>query len=554
MPRILIVEDENIVGRDIQKRLQRMGYEALEVLSTGKQAIEFVEREQPDLILMDIQIQGDIDGVETAGRIRERLDVPIVYLTAFSDEATLQRAKATEAFAYVLKPFKDRELHKSIEFALYRHQTGLELQKAHDTLETHVEQRTAELARVNEELKHEMKERQLAVENQTLLEEQLRQSQKMEALGQLASGVAHDFNNMLTIITGYSDLVINRMSDKDPAVSDVLAIKEAGNRAAALTSQLLAFGRRQALQYSTIDLNGTVESARNMLQRIIGKDIHFEIDLQPGPHYIKTDPGLLDQVLVNLIINARDAMPSGGQLKIETTAITLDQPLTNRFLNLEPGEYIRLRVTDSGSGITDKVLNRIFEPFYTTKDKGKGTGLGLSMAYSLVEQSGGQIDVASRPDEGTRFDLYLPIANARPEDSLSETSPAPGPRSKNGNEIILLVEDEDVVRDLARCVLSDHGYDVLEARQGEEALALSELHAGPIHLLLTDVVMPKMSGPELAQILQALRPDMPVLYVSGHNDDTVLRYGMQEQQIHYLQKPFTPNSLIAKIRQVLNLR
>ena len=554
MHRILIVEDENIVGLDIQKRLRRMGYEALEVLSTGQQAVEYVEREQPDLILMDIQIQGDIDGIETTRRIRERFDVPIVYLTAFSDETTLQRAKATEAFAYVLKPFKDRELYSSIEFALYRHQTGVELQKHHDELETRVEERTAELARVNEELKHEMKERQLAVEGRALLEEQLRQSQKMEALGQLAGGVAHDFNNMLTIITGYSELVINRMSDKDPIVSDMLAIKEAGDRAATLPSQLLPFGRRQALQYSTIDLNGTVESARDMLQRMIGEDIHFEIDLQPGPHYIKTDPGQLDQVLVNLVVNARDAMPRGGRLRIETAAIALDQPLTNRFLKLEPGEYIRLRVTDSGSGITDKVLNRIFEPFYTTKDKGKGTGLGLSMAYSLVEQSGGQIDVASRPDEGTRFDLYLPITNARPEEKLSETSPAPGPRSENGNEIILLVEDEDVVRDLARRVLSDYGYDVLEARQGEEALALSELHAGPIHLLLTDLVMPKMSGPELAQNLQALRPDMPVLYMSGYNDEKVLRYGMQEQQIHFLQKPFTPNALIAKIRQVINLR
>lgn len=554
MHRILIVEDENIVGLDIQKRLRRMGYEALEVLSTGQQAVEYVEREQPDLILMDIQIQGDIDGIETTRRIRERFDVPIVYLTAFSDETTLERAKATEAFAYVLKPFKDRELYSSIEFALYRHQTGVELQKHHDELETRVEERTAELARVNEELKHEMKERQLAVEGRALLEEQLRQSQKMEALGQLAGGVAHDFNNMLTIITGYSELVINRMSDKDPIVSDMLAIKEAGDRAATLTSQLLTFGRRQALQYSTIDLNGTVESARDMLQRMIGEDIHFEIDLQPGPHYIKTDPGQLDQVLVNLVVNARDAMPRGGRLRIETAAIALDQPLTNRFLKLEPGEYIRLRVTDSGSGITDKVLNRIFEPFYTTKDKGKGTGLGLSMAYSLVEQSGGQIDVASRPDEGTRFDLYLPITNARPEEKLSETSPAPEPSSENGNEIILLVEDEDVVRDLARRVLSDYGYDVLEARQGEEALALSELHAGPIHLLLTDLVMPKMSGPELAQNLQALRPDMPVLYMSGYNDEKVLRYGMQEQQIHFLQKPFTPNALIAKIRQVINLR
>ncbi len=554
MHRILIVEDENIVGLDIQKRLQRMGYEALEVLSTGQQAVEYVEREQPDLILMDIQIQGDIDGIEAARRIRERFDVPIVYLTAFSDETTLQRAKATEAFAYVLKPFKDRDLYSSIEFALYRHKTGVELQKHHDKLETRVEERTAELARVNEELKHEMKERQLAVEGRALLKEQLRQSQKMEALGQLAGVVAHDFNNMLTIITGYSDLVINRMGDKDPLVSDVLAIKEAGDRAAIITSQLLAFGRRQIVQHSTIDINSTIESARNMLQRMVGEDIHFEVELQPGPHYVKTDPGLFDQVLVNLLVNARDAMPHGGRLRIETAAIALDQPLTNRFLNLKPGEYFRLRVTDSGSGITDEVLKRIFEPFYTTKDKGTGTGLGLSMVYSLVDQSGGQIDVTSRLDEGTSFDLYLPITDARPEESRTETSPAPELPSENGNRFILLVEDEDVVRNFTQRVLSDHGYNVLEARQGEEAIALSELHAGPIHLLLTDVVMPKMSGLELAQNLQALRPDMPVLYMSGYTDDTVFRYGVQEEQVHFLQKPFVPDGLIAKISQVINPR
>ena len=552
MPEILIVEDESIVGLDIQKRLRRMGYQALEVVSTGKEAIEYVERKLPDLILMDIEIHGDIDGVETANRIRERFGVPIVYLTAFSDDSTLQRAKVTEAFGYVLKPFKDRELYSSIEFALYRHQAVLQLQQAHDELETRVDERTAELARVNKELRSQIDERQRAVEDRALLEEQLRKSQKMEALGQLAGGVAHDFNNMLTIITGYTDLVIDNMDDKDPKISDVLAIKEAGNRAAALTSQLLTFGRRHVLQYRTTDFNSMIERSRDMLERMIGEDIRFEVDLQTGPHYVKTDPDQFEQVLVNLIVNARDAMPFGRRLRIETSAIALNKPLTNRFLNLKPGEYIRLRVIDSGDGITEEVLSRIFEPFYTTKDKGKGTGLGLSLVYSLVDQSDGQVDVTSRSGEGTTFDLYLPVTDDQPEEIGQELSPRPDKPIQNGSKIVLLVEDEHAVRDLAQRVLINHGYSVIEAQHGEEAVMLSELHQGSIDLLLTDVVMPEMSGRQLALKLEPLRPGMRVLYMSGYTDDTLLRYGVQENQVPFLQKPFTADALVAKVNKAIS--
>ena len=501
---------------------------------------------------MDIQIQGDIDGVETADRIRERFDVPVVYLTAFADEKTLQRAKTTDAFAFVLNPFKDRELYGAIEFALYRHQTARQLQQAHDELERRVEERTAELAQRNEELHREIAERQRAVEAQALLTEQLRQSQKMEALGVLASGIAHDFNNMLTIIAGYSDLLISHMGDENPLINEVQAIKQASDRAAALTSQLSTFGRRQGLQHSTVDLNAAVEHARDMLRRMIGEDIHLEIDLQPGLHCIQTDPGQLDQALVNLIANARDAMPEGGRLRIETAVLALDRPLANHFLDFAPGEYVRLRVADSGKGIDDDDLNRIFEPFYTTKDSGKGTGLGLSMVYSLVDQSNGQIDVTSRASEGTAFDLYFPLTDTRPaEAAVAQASPAVGEDINQSGEIILLVEDDDVVRNLARRVLGDHGYSVVEARHGEEALAMSERHKGPIHLLLTDVVMPEMSGRQLAQNLERLRPDIPVLYMSGYTDDTVLRYGVQENEVALLQKPFTPDALVAKVREVI---
>ena len=279
----------------------------------------------------------------------------------------------------------------------------------------------------------------------------------MEALGVLASGIAHDFNNMLTIIAGYSDLLISHMGDEKPLINEVQAIKQASDRAA-------------------------VEHARDMLRRMIGEDIHLEIDLQPGLHCIQTDPGQLDQALVNLIANARDAMPEGGRLRIETAVLALDRPLANHFLDFAPAEYVRLRVADSGKGIDDDDgLKRIFEPFYTTKDSGKGSGLGLSMVYSLVDQSNGQIDVTSRASEGTAFDLCFPLTDTRPaEAAVAQASPAVGEDINQSGEIILLVEDDDVVRNLARRVLGDHGYSVVEARHGEEALAMSELHKGPI--------------------------------------------------------------------------
>jgi signal transduction histidine kinase len=549
MSKILIVEDEGIVGLDIQKRLDRMGHQVCGVVSSGAEAIREVEKHAPDLVLMDIMIEGGMDGVETAERLRQRFGTPIVFLTAYSDNATLQRAKITQPFGYILKPFKDRELHSTIEIVLHRRQLEKNLQEAHDELERRVQERTRELARVNEELKREIEERQRAAQEKALLQEQLRQTQKMEALGQLAGGVAHDFNNMLTIITGYSELVLNCMGEDDPLYRDVRAIKEAGHRAAALTGQLLTFGRRHVMQYRTLDLNRAVEKAGDMLQRMIGEDIHLELRLQEGLYYVRTDPGQFDQLLLNLAVNARDAMPRGGRLTLSTHNLELDKPCTSRFVNLEPGSYACLRVADTGTGIGEEILGRIFEPFFTTKEKGRGTGLGLSMAYSIVTQSGGQIDVSSQPGEGTVFAIYLPKAEGVPEPEVERLY---GPEERLlGNEIILLVEDEDVVRDLARRILHDHGYDVLEARQGEEALALAELHGGPIHLLLTDVVMPKMSGRQLAEHLGPRWPDMKVLYMSGYTDDAILRYGVREEEVSFLQKPFSSEGLVAKVRQVL---
>ncbi len=550
MPRILIVEDESIIGLDIQRRLTHMGYDVSDVAASGEEALASIQEHAPDLALMDIQIQGEMDGIETAKRIRQKLDIPIVFLTANSDEDTLQRAKATDPHAYVLKPFKDHELNTTIEIALYRHSIEKQLQEARDHLEVRVEERTAELAQVNEELKREIEERKRADQARVLLEEKLRQSQKMEALGQLAGGVAHDFNNMLTIITGYSELVLDYTNKKELLYSDIAAIKEAGDRAAALTSQLLTFGRKQALERTVIDLNTIIEAAESMLKRMIGEDILFTTEKQKKPLYVRTDSGQFDQVLVNLVVNARDAMPQGGSVRIETQRVQLQQKLTNRFVDLPAGNYARLRIADTGEGMDNEALARIFEPFFTSKDEGKGTGLGLSIVYSIVDQSGGQIDVNSAPGEGTTFDIYLPLCKKAP---ISQRHPPKRRRKKavRNSGIILLVEDEDTVRNLVQRMLTDQGYDVLSANKGEEALALAKEHNDHIDLLLTDVIMPGMSGHQLAQTLGPQRPDMRILYMSGYTDDDVLRYGIKQGKVPFLQKPFSPDDLVAKVDQIL---
>ena len=549
MANILVVEDETIGGLENKTRLQRLGHLVPDVVASGEKAIAQAEALLPELILMDIMLQGEMNGLEAADIIRERLDIPVIFLTAYSDESTLERAKEAGPYGYVLKPVKDRELYTTIELGLVKHQNEQKLRQAHDQLETRVQERTAELARVNEELRREIEERKRAAEEKDRLAEQLRQSQKMEALGRLAAGVAHDFNNMLTIINGYSELVLACMGAGDSLYADVKAIKEAGERATVLTGQLLAFGRRQLLDSRLLDLNREVAKTLQMFQRLIGEDIELHADLQSTEPYVKTDPGQFDQVLVNLVINARDSMPRGGRIGIETADVEFNEADIRSRVDIAPGSYVRLRVRDTGCGMDEDILSRIFEPFFTTKPKEKGTGLGLSVVFGIVEQSGGYIEVASEVGVGTTIDIFLPRAEGRPEVS------APVPEQVavgSRKESILLVEDEDVVRELAHRILRDCGYRVLEARKGEEALMLAELHEGPIHLLLTDVVMPEMSGRQLAENLTPMRPDIKILYMSGYTDDTILRYGIQAGDVDFLQKPFAPKALVAKVRQVLN--
>jgi PAS domain S-box-containing protein len=381
-------------------------------------------------------------------------------------------------------------------------------------------------------------------------EAQLRQSQKMEAVGRLAGGVAHDFNNLLTVIRGYSELILSRLAPGDPSQREMEEVKKAADRAAGLTGQLLAFSRRQFIATKVVDLNAVVMNMDGMLRRLLGEDIiELCADLEEQLGSIKADPGQIEQVIMNLAVNARDAMPTGGRLTIETRNVMIGKGPRRETMMLEEGPYVLLAVKDTGHGMSEETQSHLFEPFFTTKDKGKGTGLGLSTVYGIVKQSGGAIGVESKPGHGTTFKIFFP----RVDEAAKGFQVAGGAAGRaHGRETILLVEDEPAVRGLVHEALRLNGYNVLVARHGIEALLTGAKHMGPIHLLLTDVVMPQMSGPEVAEKLTVVRPEIKVLYMSGYPDHPVFSQGGVKRDTAFLQKPFTPNVLTQKVREVLD--
>jgi two-component system, cell cycle sensor histidine kinase and response regulator CckA len=383
------------------------------------------------------------------------------------------------------------------------------------------------------------------------LEEQFRQSQKMEAVGRLAGGVAHDFNNLLTVICGCSEMLLNGMPPGDSTRNLLVAINKAGERGATLTRQLLMFSRKQVLQPKVLDLNAMVADSEKMLKRLVGEDVDLVAVLDPALGRVKADLGQVEQVLMNLVVNARDAMPEGGKLTLETANAVLDQTYCRSHAEIQPGRYIMLAVSDSGCGMDEQTRTHVFEPFFTTKDPGKGTGLGLAMVYGFTKQSGGHASVYSELGIGSTFKIYLPEVEATPS---SGELPASIAKMPHGDETILLVEDEGGVRTLARQILQTCGYTVLEAAHGIEAIRLAEEHQGPVHLLVTDVVMPDMGGRRVAERVAALKPDVKVLYLSGYTDDAVIRHGVLTSQTDFLQKPFTPIMLAQKVREVLGER
>ncbi len=381
------------------------------------------------------------------------------------------------------------------------------------------------------------------------LEEQFLQSQKMEAVGRLAGGVAHDFNNLLTVIGAYSQMIGESLPEDQRLRSYAQEILWAAERAGTLTNRLLAFSRRQVVQPRIVDLNSLIVTLDNMLRRLIGEDIELKIVLEPGAGAVKADPSHLEQVIMNLAVNARDAMRTGGRLSLRTSRVELAQP-SDGCPDLPPGSYIVLEVGDTGAGMTPEVLGHIFEPFYTTKEAGKGTGLGLSTVYGIVKQCGGDIQVRSSPGAGAHFTLYFPRASGQ-DAPRAEPAPAAAPPQAD-REVVLLVEDEYGVRKLVRKMLVQQGYRVIEASSGEEALRLCERHNGSIHLLLSDVVMPNMSGRELAERLCAARPDLKVLYMTGYTEDAIVQHGVLEPGVAVLNKPFLSDALARKLRDVLD--
>jgi CheY-like chemotaxis protein len=372
----------------------------------------------------------------------------------------------------------------------------------------------------------------------------------MEAIGSLAGGVAHDFNNLLSVILSYTDFSINALRDEDPLKPDLLEVKKAADRAAVLTRQLLAFSRKQVLQPVALSLNQSVAGLDKMLQRILGEDIDLVRRLAPELGLTLADPGQIEQVLMNLVVNARDAMPAGGKITIETSNMEIDEEYAARHLAVKPGPYVQLAVTDTGCGMDEQTRARIFEPFFTTKELGKGTGLGLSTVFGIVKQSGGNIWVYSELGRGTTFKVYLP----RDLSATTATAikPATVPRSSMGTETILVVEDEEALLKVALRALGAAGYTVLTTADGREALLLSAQHAGHIHLLLTDVVMPHMSGTVLAQEVLKKRPTIKVMYMSGYTDDSIVHHGVLDAGTRFLAKPFTSADLARKVREVLD--
>lgn len=630
--KIFIVEDEIIVSMEIQDRLRGLGYTVCGAAVSGEQAIQRAMETQPDLVLMDIMLKGEMDGVEAAKKILSSYDIPIVFLTAHSDKATLQRAKITGPFGYLLKPFDERSLHTTIEMAIYRHDMERQLKESRQwfattlssigdaVIATDAKGRIQFMNKVAESLtawsQSEVLNKKLdnvlnivnekdrspvedpvrrvlregvilGFSNHTILiskdgsekhivesaapikdekdnitgvvfvfrditeqrnlEAQFHQAQKMESVGMLAGGMAHDFNNILGAILGYASFIKMSISTDHPHYKYIDIIEKSAVRGAELTSQLLVFARGEQCKIKSTNLNNSVKETLKIINRTFDKDIEINTHLHQDLPTINADEGQILQLLMNLCVNARDAMPNGGRLIIETSTTELNGHCVEKPIEAKSGFYVRLSVTDTGMGMDKATLQRIFEPFFTTKERGKGTGLGLSMVYGVVKNHEGYVRVYSEPDEGTTFKVYLPVSGKLEEKSQSKFIELQG-----GNELILVVDDEESFRSFVQDCLEDYGYRVLLAENGIVAIDLFQKHKDEINLVILDLIMPKLGGRETFLKLKELNPQVKALLSTGFSQHGKTKEILDSGVKGFIQKPYQVNDLLIMMRSVLD--
>jgi signal transduction histidine kinase/two-component SAPR family response regulator len=597
--KVLVVDDDAQMLKTITDILRLRGYSAV-IAASGREALDVTRAMSvaPAVALVDLKLP-DMDGIELIGKLREITELTeVVILTGNASIDSAVRALREKSNDYLVKPVQPDQLVGTIERASERWQrrrAEVAMRESQERLRLifdhvgdalFIAEDTGRIIDANPaacalSVKSLDTLRSLAISDvlpenngkvldirsatfapgvlvytvrdltrQRKLEDQLLQAQKMEAVGQLAGGVAHDFNNLLTVIMSYSSLLLSDPGANEAVRADIQEISDAAERAAALTRQLLAFSRKQVLQMRAVNINAVVTNVETMLRRLIGEDISLTTHLDSDLALINADPGQLEQVLINLVVNARDAMPGGGALTITTDNAELSDEISDRHLGAAPGKYVMVAVTDTGSGMTRDVQQRLFEPFYTTKGPGKGTGLGLATVHGIVKQCDGDVYVYSELDHGTTFKVYFPRLTGVPEEI--ETVVEHHAVVPRGSETLLLAEDDESIRALGARVLGSLGYNVLVARTGREALRIVAEYKGTIDLIATDVVMPEMNGSQLVERVLEARPGIRVLFMSGYTDDEVMRRGVIDGQTAFLQKPFTPDLLAHKVREVLD--
>jgi len=515
--RALIADDSENDVLFLLRALRKAGYEPVyERVSTAPAMKAALQRQTWDIVISDYEMP-NFGGFEALQLLKESgHDLPFILVSAVVSEETAVAAMKAGAHDYIMKRNLVR-LAPAIERELREAQTRGARKAAEEALRQS--------------------------------EEQLRQVQKIEAIGRLAAGVAHDFNNILTVITGHSELLLRQLDADDPRRKNAEQIEKAAYRAAALTRQLLTFSRKQVIEPRVLKLNAIILNIEKMLRRLIGEDIEFCTVLDSAAGHIKADPGQIEQVIMNLAVNARDAMPNGGKLTVTTANTTLDKNQLKHFPDLCAGDYVMLTIADTGTGMSEEVKAHLFEPFFTTKPPGKGTGLGLATCFGIVKQSTGHINVHSELGRGTTFKIYFPQVQSALESPRVRIMPT---EATGGNETVLLVEDEPVVRELAVATLREKGYTVVEAVNGEEGLRMARQHDGKIDLVLTDVVMPVMGGKEMADALRTSHPDTKILFTSGYTEDAMGHHGVLRPGILFLQKPYMTATLARKVREVLD--